>query len=409
MDLKVTSAYEILEIKLGISIRMLATFFFLSLRFLWMGTIIFITVHTAILSIFGFDPSYTLMISIAIMGITIFYTTLGGLKAVVFTDVIQSAVLLGGALMTLMVVSFHFGSVTSWIPQDWMGHWGELKYGLDARERLTIGNAFLTTLVWFIASAGSDQMSIQRFLATEDVRSARKTFGVSLITTFIAQFLLCLVGLAVLAYFTANPYLLPEGESVATHADNLFPRFILVGLPGGISGLVAAGILAAAMSSLSSGLNSTSSVISEDILKRFKRNYRKPKNEMGRIRNLSFFVGIFALILSLFISRVEGNLYDIVVKVVNLFVSPLFVLFFMALFIPFATAKGTFLGGVVSVAIAVAVAFFKFLGIEVLFIMPTSLFSGIILGIVFSYIDHYFLGNQETVAKRSREAKVEKE
>src|SRR5690606_23903126 len=108
MQLRVTSAYEILEINLGVSIRMLATFFFLSLRFLWMGTIIYITVDTAILSIFGFDASYSLVISAAIMGITIFYTTLGGLKAVVFTDVIQSGVLLGGALLTLFVVSSFF-------------------------------------------------------------------------------------------------------------------------------------------------------------------------------------------------------------------------------------------------------------------------------------------------------------
>src|SRR5690606_27051145 len=123
------------------------------------------------------------------------------LKAVVFTDVIQSAVLIGGALLTLGVVSYHFGSVTSWIPEEWMGHWGELKWGIDAQERLTIGNALLTTFVWYVASSGSDQMAIQRFLATEDIRSARKTFRVSLMTTFIAQSLLGLVGLAVLAYF----------------------------------------------------------------------------------------------------------------------------------------------------------------------------------------------------------------
>src|SRR5690606_18223195 len=176
--------------------------------------------------------------------------------------------------------------------------------------------------------------------------------------------LLALVGLAVLAYFDANPDLLAEGENISTHADILFPRFILVGLPVGVSGLVAAGILAAAMSSLSSGLNSTSSVISEDLLKRFAKNYSKPVNEMRRIRVLSLLVGVFALILSIFISRVEGNLYDIIVKVVNLFVSPLFVLFFMALFVPFGTARGTFLGGICSVAIAVAIAFFKFMGIE---------------------------------------------
>lgn len=283
---------------------------------------------------------------------------------------------------------------------------GELKVGIDARERMTIGNALLTTFVWYLASSGSDQMSIQRFLATENAQTARKTFGVSLLTTFVVQTLLGLVGLAVLAYFTAFPHFLAPGETVATHADQLFPKFIRVGLPVGISGLVAAGILAAAMSSLSSGLNSTSSVISEDLIKRFTRNYRAPKNQLGAVRNLSLFVGIFALLLSLLISKVEGNLYDVIVKVVNLFVSPLFVLFFLALFVPFATARGTFLGGIGSVAIAVAIAFFKFLGIEVLFILPVSLGVGVLLGMIFSFLDVKMLGNQETMLKRSREAAI---
>ncbi|MBD3630462.1 sodium:solute symporter [Cyclobacterium sp.] len=409
MKLRVTSAYEILEINLGVSIRLLATFFFLSLRFLWMGTIIFITVHTAILAIFGFDSKYTLLISIMLMGITIFYTTLGGLKAVVFTDVIQSGVLMGGAILTLLVVSYSLGSFTSWIPGEWLGHWGELKLGLDAMERLTIGNALLTTFIWYVASSGSDQMSIQRFLATENVQTARKTFGVSLLTNFVVQFLLGLVGLAVLAYFIEFPQYLSPGETVASHADQLFPKFILVGLPVGISGLVAAGILAAAMSSLSSGLNSTSSVISEDLIKRFTKNYKAPKNQMSRVRNLSFFVGIFALFLSVLISKVEGNLYDVIVKVVNLFVSPLFVLFFMALFVPFATARGTFVGGLLSVAAAVAISFYKFMGIEVLFILPVSLIVGVVSGSIFSYFDHRLLGNKETMAKRSREAAIFKD
>jgi SSS family solute:Na+ symporter len=258
------------------------------------------------------------------------------------------------------------------------------------------------TVIWYVASSGSDQMSIQRFLATENIQTARKTFAVSLITSFVAQFLLGLVGLAVLAYFLDNPQFLAAGESVSTHADILFPKFILVGLPIGISGLVAAGILAAAMSSLSSGLSATSSVISEDLFKRFSRKSKPKKvNQLKRIRTLSLFVGIFTLALSLLISRVEGNLYDVVVKVVNLFVSPLFVLFFMALFIPFATARGVLIGGLISIAMAIAVAFFKFLGIEVLFITPASLFSGIVAGVVFSYIDHKFLGNQETMQNRS--------
>ena len=400
MNLNVTSAYEILEIRLGLSVRLLATFFFLSLRFLWMATIIYVTVNTAMLSLFNVDANYTLAISALLMVITIVYTSMGGLKAVVATDVIQSIVLLGGALIAIIAVSMEFGSFTSWIPTEWLPQWGEFKWGIDAQERLTFGNAVIMVFIWQVCSAGSDQMAIQRYLATKDVQSARKTFGVSLITNFTAQILLGLVGIAMIAFFMRNPHYLPTAGDINAQADLLFPRFVLIGLPIGLSGLVIAGIFAAAMSSLSSGLNSTSSVISEDLLKRFSLRQKTVNQALKQVKIISILVGIFTLLLSIAVGNVEGNLYDIIVKVVNLFVTPLFVLFFLALFVPFATARGTLIGGVFSLGSAIAVAFFGFMGIEVLFITPTSLVVGIIIGVLASFIDHYVLGNQETVANR---------
>ena len=405
MNMGVTSAYEILEIRLGLSVRMLATFFFLSLRFLWMATIIYVTVNTAILSLFDLDPNYTLVISALLMIITIIYTSMGGLKAVVATDVMQSVILLSGAIIAIIAVSVHLGSFTTWIPTQWLPQWGELKWGIDAQERLTFGNALIMVFIWQVCSAGSDQMAIQRYLATKDVQSARKTFGVSLITNFIAQLLLGTVGIAMIAFFMRNPHYLPAGNDINEQADLLFPRFILVGLPVGLSGLIVAGIFAAAMSSLSSGLNSTSSVISEDLLKRFNPKHSTSEKSLKKVKIISTLVGVFTLLLSIAVSKVEGNLYDIIVKVVNLFVTPLFVLFFLALFVSFATARGTLFGGLFSLIIAIAVAFFGFMGIEVLFITPTSLIAGIVGGVLVSYLDHKVFGNQETVAYRQNRLK----
>src|SRR5690606_35459734 len=90
MELKVTSAYEILELKLGVSIRVLATFMFLSLRFLWMATIMYVTVDIVLFSVVNIDRFYVPLISTLLLLITIVYTSMGGLKAVVVTDVIQS-------------------------------------------------------------------------------------------------------------------------------------------------------------------------------------------------------------------------------------------------------------------------------------------------------------------------------
>ncbi|GAA4445454.1 hypothetical protein GCM10023091_37180 [Ravibacter arvi] len=394
MKMNVTSAYEILERKFGLPARMMATFMFLSLRFLWMATIIYVTVEIALFSVVPFDKAYALPIGIVLMLITIVYTAMGGLKAVVVTDVLQSVIFLGGALISVLLVCYHFGSFTSWLPDSWPVSWEPPRYGFDARERSTVGNAMLMLFVWYVCTTGSDQMAIQRYLATKDIKAARKSLGVSLYTNLLAKCLLGLVGLAVFAFFTRNPHLLADGKTLQDQADTLFPRFILVGLPVGLSGLVIAGLLAAAMSSLSSGVNSVSSVISEDIVQRFRKSVSTREGLLKQVKLLSYFTGGFVMVLSIFIGNVEGNLFDVVTKVVNLFVGPLFVLFFMALFVPFSTSAGAILGGVISVIAACAVAFYGVFGITVFWILPVSLLVGAVTGTLVSFIETRFINSK---------------
>ena len=111
------------------------------------------------------------------------------------------------------------------------------------------------------------------------------------------------------------------------------------------------------------------------------------ENALRRIKQLSATVGIIVLILSFAVGYVQGNLFDVVIKVVNLVVAPLFVLFFMALFIPFATEKGTFIAGIFSIVFAIGIAFFEFLGIKALWIMPASLIFGVVTGVIASYME----------------------
>lgn len=385
MKTGVTSAYEILEQKLGLSVRLLGTVMFLSLRLLWMATIIYVTVDVALYSVIQFNKAYVPLIAVLLTVVTIIYTTMGGLKAVVVTDIIQSAIFLGGALLSVMVVCWHFGSVSAIIPKQWPQHWSTFKIGFDPLQRTTMANAMLSVLVWYVCTNGADQMAVQRYLATPDIKTARRSFKIALISDVFASVLLALVGLSMLAYFTNNASLL-NGKPIVGQADTLFPRFILIGLPAGISGLLIAGLLAAAMSSLSSGLNSVSSVVSEDLINRFRKNPRK-EDALRQIKRLSFVIGIVILLLSFIIAGVQGNLLDIIMKVVNLFVAPLFVLFFMALFVPFATERGTFLGGLTSVGVAIAIAFWGVFGITVLWIMPIALIAGIISALLFSYLE----------------------
>jgi len=386
MKLNVTSAHEILEMRFGLNVRMLAVLFFLLLRMFWMATIMYVTVNIALFSIVPIDQAYAPLFGIAIMVTTIIYTSMGGMKAVVVTDVVQSVILITGLVVCIAVVSYDFGSLHSWIPAHWVTHWSSFKIGFDATERLTVGNAVLMLFLWYICTDGGDQTAIQRYLSTTDVKAARKSLRVSLGTNLIAKCLLALVGLALLAYFSKNTHLLGYEQSLTRNADRLFPRFILVSLPSGLSGLLIAALLSAAMSCLSSGLNAVSTVVSEDILKRFRVPFFNGAGAIGKIRILSCLVGSVVIVLSLSIGKVDGNLIDIANKVVNLFVAPLFVLFFMAFFVPFARSWATMIAGLCAIATGILVAFYHVFQITILWVIPTSLFVGITVGVFLSFL-----------------------
>jgi SSS family solute:Na+ symporter len=180
--------------------------------------------------------------------------------------------------------------------------------------------------------------------------------------------------------------LMPDGYTLRSNADQIFPQFIVFALPVGISGFVMAGLLAAAMSSLSSGVNSSSSVIAEDFVKRFSKTRHSSGSQVRLVRQISVFVGVVVVGMSLSVGMAKGNLLEIAYRVVNLFVAPMFVLFCMALFIPWATVFGTFVAAAGSVGVAVAIAYFDFFNLGFLWILPVSLAVGVISGAIASLV-----------------------
>jgi SSS family solute:Na+ symporter len=174
--------------------------------------------------------------------------------------------------------------------------------------------------------------------------------------------------------------MLPDGVNLTTGTDKLLPQFIVRVLPAGISGLVIAGLLSAAMDSLSSGLNAACSVITVDWIDRFRRDRVHGQAHVREARLVSWSVGLVVIVLSLFASVVPGNLLERCYTVVNLLVTPLFILFFMAMFVPWATAPGTWIGSLATLAMAVGIGHGGFLGLSFIWMMPVSLLTGIIVG-----------------------------
>ena len=271
MRQKVTSGYELLEARLGRTGRLLGAGMFVALRTIWMASILYATTDKVLVPLLGLERSWSPYLSATMGLITVMYTTEGGLRAVVVTDALQSLIMFLGAVVTLGVISFELGGVGAWWPREWAPHWQEPVFWFRPDVRVTFMGALLNMFVWMTCTAGSDQMAIQRYLATRDARAARRSVAVHLVAEVVMVGLLALVGLSVLGYFTARSGTLAYGERLVEGADELFPRFIVMGLPAGLSGLVLAALLSAAMSSLSSGMNSSCAVITTDFLGRFRK------------------------------------------------------------------------------------------------------------------------------------------
>ncbi|MGN6547902.1 MAG: sodium:solute symporter family transporter [Aureliella sp.] len=382
----VTSAYELLENRLGMGIRQAGAAVFLLLRFGWMATILYAVCDSVLVPMLGIDRRWIPELCLALGVVTAWYSSSGGIKAVVMTDAIQALTMVAGAAITLAVITWRMGGVAAWWPQQWPEHWQEPSWGFDPSVRVSFGILILSTMLWHVCTNGSDQMSIQRFLSNRNPSAARRTLAISLSTDVSVTLLLALTGVALLAFYRAHPPELAEGKTLATVSDKLFPTFIIHEMPAGCSGLVLAAILSAAMSSLSSGVNSACAVLERDFLSRHCDG--SPEAVVKRLRWMTWIVAAVAVALSILNTLIVGNLLERCFKLVNLLTAPLFVLFFLALFVRWANAAGAWLGLISSIATAVLIAFSKELqlGYSVSFVwmMPSALLVGVVVGTVAS-------------------------
>lgn len=216
------------------------------------------------------DPTYVILIlSVVIMGIaTIIYTYHGGMTAVIWTDVIQLVVYLVGAAIAAVIL-------LRMIP----GGWSEVQSVGEAAGKFrvfdftfsltrgytfwsgVIGGAFLTT-----ATHGTDQLMVQRYFCADTEQSARKALLWSGALVFAQFVLFLLIGVMLFVYYTqhAQADIVEFMRDGRLQSDRIFPYFIVRHLPVGVVGLVLAAIFSAAMSTLSSSLNSSSAAAVND-------------------------------------------------------------------------------------------------------------------------------------------------
>ena len=247
------TAYARLESRFGTTTRRMVSIVFLITRFMGDGVRIFAgAIPLALLT--GWSVPTAI---VAMGGVTLVYTWFGGLKAVVWADVVQLAVYLAGGVAALLIAWELAGGAENALFAAWSA--GKLKViqpTIDLTIPYTLAGGLVGGALLSAASHGTDHLIVQRLLATRSLRAARIALIGSGVVVALQFLLFLLVGLAIWAAGLA-PARMP--------ADQIFPRFILEHLPIGLAGLVVAGILAAAMSTISSSINALASSMTHDL------------------------------------------------------------------------------------------------------------------------------------------------
>lgn len=397
MRSRVTSAYELLEERLGLSVRLLGSVLFLLVRLIWMSLLIYLSAK-AMTVMMGVDESWIPLVTLLTGLVAVLYTSLGGLRAVVITDTIQTLLMLGGACVAIGLVTWKLGGV-SWVPSGWQPHWDvQPLFSFDPGVRISILGSIFYVFVLTVCIAGGDQTMVQRFMATRDARAARRAYLTHQIVNVVIIVSLWMVGFALLGFFQEFPGKLPAGIELTRNGDDVFPYYIAYLLPPGVSGLVVSAMFAAAMSSVDSGVNSITAVVSRDFLARFGRLPESERDQTRIAKILAFGIGGLIVVGSSFLEQVPGNIWAVSNKTSSLFVAPIFGLFVYAFFVPFAKPLGVWVGTVLGILAAGLVAFSRPLfgmdpvtgedPVSFMWVAPSALAVDLSAGTLVSYWQH---------------------
>ena len=299
------SAYGLLEQRFGKRMQMAASGTFMITRLLADGVRLFASAIPikVIADAGGWSIGY-FEILLGIGLVTIAYTYLGGIKAVVWMDVVQMIIYLGGAIWAVVLLA-------DGLSDDWFaslvdsGKADVIVWGMDGTfsEWLTSPYTFITATVggaiFSLASHGTDQLIVQRLLACRNESESRKAVVVSAVVVMFQFGLFLLIGLLLWLHY--------GGASLAdlgvSRGDEVFPKFIIEGMPPGVSGLLLAGILAAAMSTLSSSLNALASSSVVDMY----HNLRPSSKGSDNLKVSRVFTLIWGLVFILFANLFEDQ------------------------------------------------------------------------------------------------------
>ena len=371
--LQIRTAYEFLEDRFNYFARAFGSLSFILFQLGRIGIVLLLPALA--ISIVSGIPVTT---SILLMGILcVLYTAFGGIEAVIWTDVIQVVVLMGGSLLAIFWIVFHTEtSVTEMI--DFASE--QNKFNLMNMELNFTESTFWVVFIGGLASAmitqGTDQTIVQRYLTSKSLKNSRKTLYTNALLTLPATIIFFGIGTLLFIFYSETPDRLTPFIS---NNDAIFPWYIVNELPAGLSGLLVAGIFASAMSSISSSLNSVATAYCNDFHLHFNASIKDEKLlKIARVSTL--LTGLVGVLLALWMAHSNiKSLWDQFYRYLGLFSGGLGGMFLLGMLTKKANAKGTLIGLVSSAVLIWYISSYT----EISFLMYA--FFGVTSCFVFGY------------------------
>ena len=299
------SAYYYLELRFGAWARIYASLCYILTQLMRTGAILLL-LALPVNALFGWDIKTVVIVTgLAV----ILYSMLGGIQAVIWTDTIQGIILIAGAVVCAVFLTF---SMPEGPRQLFEIAAANNKFSLGTFGPSLRDSTFWVVLIYglFInlQNYGIDQNFVQRYMTTASEKEAKSSALFGSLLYIPVSLVFFYIGTALFAYYAAQPDLLPDELRMPGSADKVFPFFIAAGLPAGLTGLLIAAIFSAGMSTVSTSLNSSATIILSDYYKRYFNKGADEKTSMRVLRISSFITGILGIGIALALVGVESVL-----------------------------------------------------------------------------------------------------
>ncbi|QZE14659.1 sodium/solute symporter [Halosquirtibacter laminarini] len=367
----ITTAYEYLELRFNYFLRAAGSASFIIYQIGRMGVVLFLPA-IALNVVTGID----IYVCICMMGVlSLLYTLMGGIEAVIWTDAMQVVVLLGGAILTLFLISNQVDG----------GFTGIMNVAIEDHKIQAFNTAFdwRQPTLWVVLIGGvfnqfstyaSDQTMVQRYLTTSDTKSAQKSVWTNALLTIPATLIFFFVGTALYAFYKQHP---ADMNYSLVNGDSIFPWYITNELPNGVVGILISGIFAAAMSSVSSSINSAATSYCVDF---HFRMFKSSDQSMQVARRATLVIGLLGTAFALIMASMEiKSLWDSFNKVLGLVIGGLGGLFLLGILFPKVNGKSASIAFILTIIVQILIS--NFTQLHLLLYTATGVISCCVLGL----------------------------